>query len=314
MIDGEFRAACEQLKPLIKQARTLSPHLAAEQLALHNRFETILLMPRAGGKTTVGLASKFGSDGPIQQSGGWLDDGGHFTDNEMARLIMGMLKLKREQRSTLPDYNPKITLRPETWHRLQPSFHWLHSSHVAQIEFPKSVFYQALLKVGATPDALAHFPRAWLERSCDCSGRLLPGLAFDVLERTVDLHLAGLSASYAIWRGYAEAAAAHVKAQTDLCYWLAYMAAGDAQVYTRGRKFTLLRERALLRIRQARKCTNERLPHGLSAPQFIKHCEVAGVWKPTSRGYLAFSTPYAIGTHFLKASLTDAAFQRMLSP
>lgn len=310
----EFRAACEQLHPLIKLARTISPKIAADTLALHKRHETIFLMPRAGGKTAIGLQSAFGQDHPIQATGGWLDeDTTVMTDNELVRLITAMLKLKREQRATLPEYNPKIFLRPETWHRIKARFHWLHPSNLAEIEFPLPAFYAALLRAGATTDALAHFPRAWLMRCCDSSGRLLPGLAFDALERTIAQHLAGLSANHAIWRGYAEAAAEHVRAQPDIRYWLTFMAAGDKQIYMRGAKWSIPVSRALLRIRQARKCTKERIFGGLSAPQFIKHCEVAGVWKRNSRGYLAFSTPYGVGTHFLKASLTDAAFQRMLS-
>lgn len=313
MLTGEFRAVCEQLKPLIKLARALSPQMAADKLKLHLRHETILLMPRQGGKTEIGGWSAFGQDTPICEHGGWLDEHPGMLDADLVRLITAMLKLKREQRATLPEYNPKIFLRPETWDRIVSRFHWLHPSNVAQIEFPKPIFYEAFFRSGATPDAMLHFPKEWLARCCDSSGRLLPGLAFEAMERTIDQHLAGLSANYATWRGYAEAAAEHLKSQPDLSYWLAYLAAGDKQVFMGGAKLSIAKDRALLRLRQARRAGQEKIMYGLSTPGFIRHCEAAGVWKRNSRGYLAYSTPYAIGSSFLKSSLTDAAFQRMLS-
>lgn len=311
MLPGEFRASCEQIQPYIAAARNrISPQLAADLLQLQLRHESILLMPRGGGKTRIGQCSAFGRDLPIGETGGWLDEDGQDAAT-LTRLVTAMLKLHREQRATLPHYNPKITLRPETWDRIKSRLFWVEPHQVAQIEFPKAAFYSALVIEGACRDSIGAFPPAWLESCCDSSGRLLPGLAFDALERTVAL--AERSESYAKWRGYAEACADLVAAQTDVSYWLTFMAAGDSSIYMRGRRLSIPLERALLRIRQARRAKQGiKLPHGLTASGFVRYCEVAGIWRVTAKKYVEFSRPYAVGTSFLKARLTTAAFEDML--
>lgn len=296
----EFQLACQQLKPLIGRARYKSGYLAAELLKLDSRHECILLIPRAGGKTTIGTWSGLSENGAL---GGWLDEAGQ-SDRELVRNIIGMLKVRRTMRAQFPNYNPKITLRPETWDRINGSFYYLEPHNVAQLEFPQSVFHRALAGEGATIDALSHFNNTWLKSFCDSSGRLYPGLAYDALAETCTLAEQTDSMQGAKGKGSGAACARFVAAQKDVDYWLTFLASDGPSVPL---------ERVLLRIRQARRKNRlSQLPFGLTSPKFVTYCEHAGIWKLNHKRHICPAPPYLIGASFLRASLTDDAFARML--
>lgn len=310
---AEFFAACEQLEPLIPKARDFATIHAEKLLSLSSRHERIFLMPRYGGKTRIGQASVFGQHEPLSLTGGWLDEEPQDRDDlsKLRRTTLGMLKLHREQRAQFPQYNPKITLRPETWDRIKNVFYWLGSHQIAQLAFPFESFYGALAEVGATPDALAQFPVAWLKTFCDAAGRLYPGLAFDALEATTKQAARTNQMTTAKWLGAAMACSRFVEAQDDVAYWLVFMSPGDRATIT-GRPFTLPVERFKTRIRQGR-ATGRQPPFGLTSTQFLRYGQIAGIWK-THKQYVRFATPYSIGASYLKARLTDEAVRRMLNP
>ncbi len=308
---SEFHLACQQLKPIVDAAAASSAAMAASMLEYHKRFETIFLMPRSGGKTEIGRHSKFGFDGMLSPAGGWLDEQRDCDLPTLARHIGGMMKLKREQRSAFPDYNPKIFLRPETWDIIKGRLHHVQPHEIASTEFPKEVFYRALAAGGATPDALAQFDQTWLKNCYDAAGRLLPGLAFSALKHTIEESEKTDSMALAKWRGYATASSQLVSAQTDILHWFYAMAPVDKNVYMSGHLLTVPYDRMLLRVRQGQR--TRKLPYDLTASGFIRFCEVAGMWK-RHKGYVKWARPYAVGTTYLKACLTEAALQRMLDP
>jgi hypothetical protein len=309
--NDEFRAICSSLAPLVQQARELSVTLAAEQLALDRRHETIFVATRSTGKTAIGRASKFGSDPTICEVGGYFDAQGGETLRALEKTLAAMLKVYREQRAIMPKYRPKIFLRSETWAQLKPRFHWVDQHQVAEIEFPRNLFYQALQHLGAPDAALAFFGPAWLEGCQDSTGRLLPGLAFDALEHAIGQpELRGTSAK---WQGHAHAAAKHIQSQPDLAFWLPYLAPADKHVYSHDAKLTIPLERTLERIRSGRQARQiPELPYGMTGPQFVKHLEHAGVWHQNNKKFLEWARPYAVGATFLKSNLTADALRRML--
>lgn len=303
--------ACEQLSPLIQRAREVAASRAERLLQPSERFERILLMPRQGGKSTIGRVAPFANDGPLSMTGGWLDEGQQ-TRAELTRTIMGMLRIHREQRYEFPKYNPKITLRPETWDAIKGRFYWMGEHEVAHLAFPREAFYDALTEAGATPDALLQFGPTWLRTFNDIAGRLYPGLAFDALQRICEKAKTIEAKQTCKWQGAAEACAAFVQAQGDVCYWLTYMVPDDRATITGG-KFGLPEERFVRRIRQAqRHDPTRKLPFKMTAPQFIRWGNVAGIWARTSGiPSYAIALPYSIGASYLKARLTDAAFSHM---
>ncbi len=301
----EFQLACQQLRPLLVEARYKSGYHAAGLLNLAGRHETILLMPRAGGKTTLGTWSDLGEHGPLSTTGGWLDERPDQLPRELVRNILGMLKVRRTMRAQFPDYSPKVTLRPETWDRIKGKFYWLEPHNIAQLEFPQSAFYKSLAEAGASVDALAHFNPTWLKNFCDASGRLYPGLAFDALAETCARAETTDAIATAKAYGTNTACARFVAAQKDVDYWLTFMAADPRD--------SIPLERVLLRIRQARtKNRTRQLPFGLTGPKFVRYCEYAGIWKVNHMRHVVLAPPYATGAYFLKASLTDDAYARML--
>ena len=308
----EFHKACEQLKPLVGIAKANSPSIANRLLKLDSRYEKILLMPRASGKTTIGEWSRFAEHTPTSMEGGWLDEQVGNDERELVRTIMGMLRIHREMREQFPNYNPKITLRPETWARIKGNFYFLEPQHVAHLEFPHHAFYSALTEAGATPEALTHFLPGWIKTFTDSRGCIYPGLAFDALAETCLQAEKTDAVATAKWKGAALACSRFVAAQKDVDYWLTYMSPGDKSTIASG-NLTIPVDRVLLRIRQARRDSeHSQLPFKLSGPGFITYCEHAGIWKVNSTKYARLALPYAIGASFLRARLTDDAFARML--
>lgn len=312
MTTSEFHTACAQLEPLIDRARSVAAVHAERLLQPATRFERILLMPRYGGKTSIGAVSPFGQDAPLSVDGGWLDEVPGMTFPQLAKTAMGMLKMERTAREQFPNYKPKITMRPETWDAIKTRFHWLEPHFVANLAFPQHAFYSALVEAGATPDALMHFNPTWLKTFQDAAGRLYPGLAFEALRLTCLKARTITAVQTCKWQGAAEACADFVQAQPDICYWLAFMVHGDRSTIT-GAKFTLPDDRLLLRIRQARRHDPTRdLPYGLNGPGFARWGLVAGIWARSAPSkYYVLAHPYSIGASFLKARLTEDAFRNM---
>jgi hypothetical protein len=310
MTSEEFKVVCAHLSPLIKEARYRSAFKAEEHLALETRHESIFIGTRACGKTAITRVSPFGQDLAIQEAGGYLDQADQPL-RDMARTITAMLKMRRMHRSILPKYNPKIFLRPETWRQLKGRFHWVELHQIAEVAFPKEMFWAALLEQGASPDALAWFGPAWLKKCEDATGRLLPGFAYDAMAATVAR--TDMTPNMAKWQGFATAAADLVKSFPDLCYWLPYCVPADKTVYARHATLTMPLDRIVTRLRRARLQDKVRLPRRMSPEQYVRYLEVAGVCHVNQMRYIVVSRPYAVGATYLKATLTADGLRRMLS-
>lgn len=297
----EFQDACEHIKPLIPAVRSNS-RLASALLQLDTRFESIMLMPRRSGKSTLTEAYALNDQ--------WLIEDKQ-SDGELVRQIIGMLKIRRTMRGQFPNYRPRILLRPETWWRLNGNFHWLTPEHIAHLEYPKQAFYSALGAAGVAPDAMAHFGPKWLETFCDAAGRLYPGLALDALEHTVTVSETILAVPTAKAMGAAKACAEFVRTQADIAPFLLQLVPGDKVSLTTS-KFSVPYDRAMLRIRQLRRLGLTQLPYKLTGPQYLEYGQYAGIWSFSAVKYLKLATPYVIGASSLKASLTDDAVSRML--
>lgn len=308
----EFHMACAQLLPLIPEARKVAAIHAERLLQPATRFERILLMPRYGGKTSIGAVSAFGQDQPLSTNGGWLDETPDLAHTYLAKTTLGMLKMYRTMRPQFPRYSPKITMRPETWDAIKKRFHWLEPHFIANLAFPQQAFYSALAEVGATSEQLEHFNLTWLKTFHDAAGRLYPGLAFDALERTCEKARTTPGVPSCKWQGAAEACAKFFEGQRDIRYWVGHMVPDDRATIA-GAKFLIPVDRFQLRLRQARrKDPLSQLPFGLNGPQFARWGTIAGIWTRLGRSqYYTFALPYSIGASFLKARLTEDAFRNM---
>jgi hypothetical protein len=270
-------------------------------------------MPRQGGKSAIGAVAFPGQDGrALSFDGGWLDESQAESERELERSVIGLMRVLRNSREMFPKFNPRVTMRPETWDRIKGNMRGVETHLVAHLAFPREAFYSSLLKAGASVDALAHFGQAWLDSCCDAQNRLYPGMAFDALRLTCGYSLAGQGERMAKWRGIAEAAKTVVLLQPDLAPWLARFVRGDKFTVT-GRQFSLPYERALIRIHQARRSQPPlELPLNLSRDEFIRYGEHAGIWRVNNRKHIVFAPPYSVGMSLIHTTLTDAAISRML--
>ncbi len=322
----EFALLCRETAPLLAGASARAPVLAAQRLNLAVRHENLFLGTRSGGKSSICAHSPFGRDPTICERGGFFDpDSAAQSDrylHEIQRVMLSMFRQQRIQRNSLPLYRPKIFLRPETWWRIENSFLWVPKQSIAEMSFPKQSIYDALTEAGVSAEAQAFFSPQWLEYFCDATGKLMPGLAFDAMQRTVQLGIAPDPKTNALekmwsqakWKGAARACAAFVEQQKDVAYWLVFMAPDEKSIYMRKGFFTVPYERMIIRLRQARVADRARkLPFGLTGPEFIQYMRAAGICTMTKFKYLHFAMPYAIGASYLKHVLTTAAMQDKLS-
>lgn len=310
MTDAEFKAACANIAAALPEARRLAPCLAEEYLKLSTRNEIVFLGTRGCGKSSVASFASFGQDLPIQERGGFLD----YKDQDLrdfGRLLRAMVRLQADQKVTLPEYKPKVFMRPEIWEMVKFRVRWLPGFQVAAFDFPQHILYEALERSGATRDSLALFGPVWMQQCYDATDRLLPGFAFDAMAETVAR--AELGKEEAVWKGYATAAANFVQSYQDIAPTLTAIAPADTRIYRRGAQLSVSLDKKLLALRKARAFFGVVPPHKLTAPKFVHYCEQAGIWRSNHHKTLTWATPYAVGASILKMRLTTDGLRRMLS-